>query len=105
MRKFDLKYLGTILAVISILIGGLFVSPADAAMEEIVIRFEVPRLLQKDISAYYGNDQLYLPLEEIFSLLDIRVNIDSQHTVFTGDYITFFNLTIFPKNWTKFFLI
>jgi hypothetical protein len=87
MRKFDLKYLGTALAAIVILIGGLFIARADAAMEEIVIRFEVPRLLQKDISAQYSNDQLYLPLVEIFSLLDIRVDIDSQHTAFTGDYL------------------
>lgn len=88
MRKFDLKLPGLIPALVIILVGGLMTDRSDAATEEIVVRFEVPRLLQKDISAQYGNDNLYLPIVEIFSLLAINVNVDSQHTVFSGNYLT-----------------
>ncbi len=88
MQKPDLKYWGIILAIIVVLAGGIFADRADASIDEIVIRFEVPRLLQKDITAQYSNDQLYLPLVEIFSLLEINVNVDSQHTVFSGQYLS-----------------
>jgi hypothetical protein len=87
MQKPYLKNLGIFPAAIIVLTCGLFVSRSDAAIDEIVIRFEVPRLLQKDITAQYSNGQLYLPLVEIFSLLEIKVNIDSQHAVFAGDYL------------------
>ncbi len=87
MQKPDLKYWGVSLAIIIILAGGFFIDRADASTDEIVIRFEVPRLLQKDITAQYSNDQLYLPLVEMFSLLEINVDIDPQHTVFSGDYL------------------
>ncbi len=88
MRKFDLKNSGIFLATVLILVSGIFAGESDAAIDEIVIRFEVPRLLQKDISAQYSDGQLYLPLVEIFTLLDIQVNVDSQRTVFAGDYLT-----------------
>ncbi len=56
--------------------------------DEIVIRFEVPRLFQRDISAQYGQNQLYLPITEIFAMLDINVQRDMENKVFSGKFMT-----------------
>jgi hypothetical protein len=88
MRKYDPIIALKSLVIIAVMVALPIICSAGAAMDEIVIRFEVPRLLQKDISAQYGDNQLYLPLVEIFSLLEIRVNIDSARTMYTGDYLS-----------------
>ncbi len=54
--------------------------------EEIVIRFEVPRLVQRDILAIYRNNEVYFPLIEIFSILDINVKADFDKRIFGGQY-------------------
>ncbi|MCX6826891.1 MAG: hypothetical protein NTV06_06475, partial [candidate division Zixibacteria bacterium] len=54
------------------------------AYEEIVVRLEVPRLLQRDITAQYRDTSVYLPLLEIFSLLDINTEADFQNKAFSG---------------------
>ena len=88
MRNCVLKNSLVILAAAILMVGGIFSDHARAAAEEIVVRFEVPRLIQKDISALYSQDRLYLPIVEVFALLDITVHVDSQHTVFAGEYLS-----------------
>lgn len=57
-------------------------------VEEIVISFEVPKLLQKDIFVQYDGHTVFVPLVEIFSLLDININVDPEKRLFQGFYIT-----------------
>lgn len=74
-----------------ILLELIFTAPASTQIpmtEEIVVRFEVPRLFQKDIEAHYGDTTLYLPLIEIFSLLDMNVEADFADSVFSGSFIS-----------------
>ncbi|SYZ72892.1 exported hypothetical protein [Candidatus Zixiibacteriota bacterium] len=78
--------------LLSALVTLISLSPASspgqtAGYEEIVIRFEVPRLFQRDISAQYGHEQLYLPITEIFSMLDINVQRDMANGIFSGKFL------------------
>ncbi|MEP0828815.1 MAG: hypothetical protein HRF51_09870 [bacterium] len=57
-----------------------------AATEEIVVRFEIPKFVQKDIIAHYGNNRIYLPLVEIFSTLNINIKADFEKGKIVGEY-------------------
>ncbi len=56
--------------------------------QEIVVRFEVPRLFQKDIIVQYGQDQIYLPVTEIFTSLDMIVKRDMENGTISGQFLT-----------------
>ena len=58
----------------------------DKAAEEIVVRFEVPKLFQKDIYAQFKSDSLYLPLLEIFSLLSVKTEVAFENQHFWGEF-------------------
>lgn len=60
----------------------------DQQFEEIVVRFEVPKLFQKDIFVQYDGNNIFLPLIEIFGLLDINVKPNFEKGMFSGKYLT-----------------
>jgi hypothetical protein len=57
-------------------------------VEEIVVKFEIPKLIEKDILIQYDGKDVYLPLIEIFRTLDIYVTADFEKGVFRGEYVT-----------------
>jgi hypothetical protein len=74
-----------------ILVLLISIGPAQAEdkyYEEIVVSFEVAKLLQQDIIAVYDGRDVYVPLIEIFQLLDINVIQDFDNRKFHGQYIT-----------------
>jgi hypothetical protein len=50
----------------------------DSPFEEIVVNFDVPKLVNADISAQYDGQTLYLPLLEIFRLLEANSTHDQD---------------------------
>jgi hypothetical protein len=60
----------------------------DLGYEEIIVKFEVPRLINQDISAIYDGRDIFLPLAETFGLLDIDFKSDPGEGKFSGQYMT-----------------
>jgi hypothetical protein len=67
--------------------------------EEIVVRLEVPKLLQKDIFVHFDGETIYVPLLNVFSLLDMNVDVDSPKRIYKGKYLSSDNK--FEINLTK----
>ena len=61
------------------------------SFEEIIVKFEVPRLINRDIFAQYDGSDIFLPMLEIFRLLEINVRTDFENGKFTGEYLTLDN--------------
>lgn len=59
----------------------------NASFEEIVVSFKVQRLLEKDVFVQYRNSSIYLPVQEVFSLLGINVHFDRSTRQVTGYFI------------------
>lgn len=57
-------------------------------VEEIVVGFQVHRLIEKDIFARYDGTSLYLPVLEIFSLLELNIEADFAQRKFSGFLIS-----------------
>ncbi|MGD8922423.1 MAG: hypothetical protein PVH24_04180, partial [Candidatus Zixiibacteriota bacterium] len=55
--------------------------------EEIIVSFEVPRLIKKDIFVQYDGTTIYLPLIEVFTALDINVKSDINKGHFNGEFL------------------
>jgi hypothetical protein len=73
-------------------VAALFaLSPAhgqgQSAFEEITVSFEVPRLVSKDIFVHYDGTTVYLPVSDVFRLLDISVSSDAGHTRIEGFFV------------------
>jgi len=90
MPSFAHKMKLLILPVVAILAG---ITPSSGAQpmpegcEEIVVSFEVPRLLQQDIYAIYGNTILFLSVSEIFGHLDLNIEAEIPGQRWSGLYI------------------
>jgi hypothetical protein len=56
--------------------------------EEIVVSFDVPQLISKDIFVRYDGATVYLPLTEIFNLLDLSLGSDFRTSKFSGQVIS-----------------
>lgn len=71
-----------------ILIGCLpLVSPlaADSVQrEEIVVSFQIRRLLTADLFVWYDGESIYLPASDIFDLLDLRLDADLKNGIIEG---------------------
>jgi len=57
-------------------------------IEEIVVTFKVPKLIHKDLFVQYDGETVYLPLVELFSLLDIHINADLPKRRFHGFFVS-----------------
>lgn len=66
---------------------GITGQPKAAELEEIAVSFEVPKILTKDIFVRYDGVSMYLPIVEIFQLLDINVRIDPQTKALSGFFL------------------
>lgn len=55
--------------------------------EEIVVSFDVPQLLSRDIFVQYDGRTIYLPLSEIFGLLDLTLDANFKAGKFSGSVI------------------
>jgi hypothetical protein len=56
----------------------------DSGSEEIVVNFDVPQLISKDIFVQYDGKSIYLPLSEIFDLLDLPLDANFRARKFSG---------------------
>jgi len=56
----------------------------DADYEEIVVNFDIPRLLNSDIFVQYSGQTVYLPVIDIFTLLEISVDHDPESKHISG---------------------
>ncbi len=52
--------------------------------EEIVVSFEVPKLVRKDVFVEYDGTTVYVPLTDVFTMLDINIEADLTNKVFSG---------------------
>jgi hypothetical protein len=57
-------------------------------VEEIIVRFEVPKLVGTDIVAYFDGKDIYLPLIEILQQLDVNVKSEFDKGKFSGKFLT-----------------
>jgi len=60
----------------------------DTEVVEIVVNFEVRKLINKDIFAQHDGTNIYLPLIDIFQLLELYVEADFQNLRFSGFFIS-----------------
>lgn len=60
----------------------------EAEYEEIVVTFEVQRLLKTDLFVLYDGEAIYLPLVETFRLLDLNARTDVDNHVAYGFFIS-----------------
>ncbi|MFZ5980224.1 MAG: hypothetical protein ACOYVF_06285 [Candidatus Zixiibacteriota bacterium] len=54
--------------------------------EEIVVGFDVPRLVTRDLIVQYDGESVYLPLVEIFNALGINIKADLTQKIFSGQF-------------------
>ena len=62
-------------------------------VEEIIVRFEIPKLAARDIIALYDGKDIYLPLVEIFQLLDVNIKVEFDKGKFSGKYFSKIHFT------------
>ncbi|MBN2226094.1 MAG: carboxypeptidase regulatory-like domain-containing protein [candidate division Zixibacteria bacterium] len=88
-RKPHTHSIGRTAIVLVTVLGILSPIPASAQteFEEIVVKFEVPKLSKTDILAQYDGRTIYLPLIEIFGFLDIIVKSDFDNGKFSGKFV------------------
>lgn len=60
----------------------------ERQIEEIVVTFNVDRLINKDMFVQYDGWNIYLPLTEVFRLLDLNIVADFRGQLFTGFVIS-----------------
>ena len=78
---------GLIVVLILVMMFPLSGSGQERDTEEIVVRLEIPRLVQKDIFVLYDGADIYVSLPELFSLLEINLKTDYLHGIFSGEYL------------------
>ena len=74
----------TIGLLLLVLLPGMIRSE-DRYIEEIIVSFEVPRLLKEDIFVQYDGNTVYVPLVSVLTLLDIHVKPQINKGLFTGE--------------------
>ncbi len=73
-----------------ILLTGIPITGSNARIneaEEIVVGFRIPRLITQDILVQYDGQNIYLPLMEIFQLLEIYIKSDFNNGRFSGKFL------------------
>jgi len=77
------RWLLTVLAIFVILLPS-FAQAGE--YEEIVVGFEVPRLINLDLIVQYNGESVYLPMVEIFNNLGINIKADLTQKIFSGQF-------------------
>ena len=78
--------LGGLIALIICLVGIVPVSAQTNVeyVEEIVVGFSIPKLIRQDIIVQYDGATVYLPLVEVFTLLELSIEADLENGSITG---------------------
>jgi hypothetical protein len=66
-----------------VLCGGAFAQ--EPMREEIVVGFEIPQLLKQDIFVQYDGETVFVPLLEVFALLNLNVKPDLPNERISGN--------------------
>ncbi len=83
------KYRSTALAAMILLLTlGVATSSKAQRTEEIIVKIDIPRLLQKDVFAHYDGQTIYVPLIDFFSLIEVQVDADFSGKKFSGQYLS-----------------
>jgi len=61
---------------------------AEPYLEEVVVSFQVRRLLATDMFVQYNGETIFLPVTEIFNLLDLYIESDPDRRGYTGYIIS-----------------
>lgn len=78
-----------LLVIAALILQVVFGSRVEAQEpEEIVVGFKVQRLIEQDIFALYGRSSVYLPVIEIFGLLDLNIETDFSRRRYRGFIIS-----------------
>jgi hypothetical protein len=56
--------------------------------EEIVVSFEVPKLVRKDVFVQYDGNTVYVPISDVFNLLDINIDVDQANKTYSGFFLS-----------------
>ncbi len=59
----------------------------DRNLQEIVVGFTVRRLLSQDIFVFWDGDEVYLPVTQVFGLLDLKINLNLDEGKASGHVI------------------
>lgn len=93
MDMFTTKYLNkvlgkTFLICLLLLFAGGTVQAQFDNFEEIVINFDVPRLLNKDIFVQYDGQDIFLPVLEIIGMLELNITNDQPSRRIFGSILS-----------------
>ena len=78
-----------ILVAVAILAFGVLEPKAqNREFEEIVVTFQVPRLLEQDLFVFYDGHDVFVPLAEVFGLLDINCRREVPGRRYSGFFIS-----------------
>ena len=80
--------IGTLAGCLSAFLPATSAAQDDTYLEEIVLTFQVRRLLSTDLFVQYDGKSVYLPLMEVFDLLDLKIERDATGRVFRGFVIS-----------------
>ena len=78
---------GVLLPALAVPVGAQSAGNTPREFEEIVVSFEIPKLLREDIFVQFDGETVYLPLISVFSLLDINIDADMGKQNFSGFFI------------------
>nr|MBN2276117.1 hypothetical protein [candidate division Zixibacteria bacterium] len=70
-----------------LIMGGVAGSIRAAEFEEIIVKFEVPKLINKDIVAQFDGANIYIPVIEIFGLLEINLDANFEKGRIEGEFL------------------
>jgi hypothetical protein len=87
MRSTKYPNCKSILSIIALLISAIAIPDclgAPRSFEEIVVGFEVPRLIRKDIFAQYDGNNIYLPVVELFKMLELVIDDNLEEKQLSG---------------------
>lgn len=87
------KIIATLMILSSIATGlqAQFPNSSTAEFEEIIVKFEIPRLINRDIFAQYDGRSLFLPMVDIFRLLEINIRTDPENGKYYGEFLSLDN--------------
>ena len=68
--------------------GTVFAQSDEPYLEEIVVTFQVRRLVATDMFVQYDGETIYLPLAQVFDLLDLYIEGSPDNRTFSGYIIS-----------------
>ncbi|MCP4568766.1 MAG: hypothetical protein GY841_14405 [FCB group bacterium] len=80
----NIKFFGTVGFLLAILLLPVSSAAQETQYEEIVVNFDIPKLVNSDIFVQYDGQTLYIPLQEIFRLLEVVSDHDRETMRITG---------------------